>query len=54
MNQILQQKKGLVEGVFDKVHDKYDVMNDLISLGTHRTWKKNLIHIINFDLNIVF
>ena len=51
MNQILQQKKGLVEGVFDKVHDKYDVMNDLISLGTHRTWKKNLIHIMNPSKN---
>ena len=47
MNQILQQKKGLVKGVFDKVHDKYDVMNDLISLGTHRIWKKNLIHTMN-------
>ena len=51
MNQILQQKKGLVEGVFDKVHDKYDVMNDLISLGTHRTWKKNLIHVMNPSKN---
>tara|TARA_B100000965_G_C19551682_1_gene740314 strand:- start:865 stop:1569 length:705 start_codon:yes stop_codon:yes gene_type:complete len=47
MNQILQQKKGLVKDVFDKVYDKYDVMNDLISLGTHRIWKKNLIHIMN-------
>ncbi len=51
MNQILQQKKGLVESVFNKVHDKYDVMNDLISLGTHRIWKKNLIHAMNPSKN---
>jgi len=51
MNQILQQKKGLVESVFNKVHDKYDVMNDLISLGTHRIWKNNLIHAMNPSKN---
>ena len=51
MNQILQKKKGLVESVFNKVHDKYDLMNDLISFGTHRTWKKSLIHIMNPSKN---
>ncbi len=51
MNQFLQKKKGLVESVFDKVHDKYDLMNDLISFGTHRTWKKSLIHIMNPSKN---
>ena len=40
MKQDLQQKKGLVEGVFNKVYDKYDIMNDLMSLGVHRLWKK--------------
>ena len=47
MQQNLQQKKGLVENVFNKVFDKYDLMNDLMSLGIHRIWKKELIYMIN-------
>ena len=47
MDQVLQQKKGLVKGVFNKVFKKYDIMNDLMSLGIHRIWKKNLIHMMN-------
>ena len=47
MNQILQQKKGLVKNVFNKVFKKYDLMNDIISLGVHRIWKKNLIQMMN-------
>ena len=47
MKQDLQQKKDLVEGVFNKVYDKYDIMNDLMSLGVHRLWKKNLIQSMN-------
>ena len=42
MQQILQNKKGLVQGVFDQVFDKYDLMNDFMSLGIHRLWKKKL------------
>tara|TARA_Y100000590_G_scaffold49774_1_gene52562 strand:- start:1311 stop:2015 length:705 start_codon:yes stop_codon:yes gene_type:complete len=47
MNQVLQQKKGLVKDVFNKVSRKYDIMNDLMSLGIHRIWKKNLIQMMN-------
>ena len=47
MDQVLQQKKGLVKGVFNKVFKKYDLMNDLMSLGVHRIWKKNLIQMMN-------
>ena len=32
-------KAGLVRGVFDKVARRYDLMNDLMSLGVHRLWK---------------
>jgi len=32
-------KAGLVRGVFDSVAPKYDLMNDLMSLGVHRIWK---------------
>ena len=51
MQQYLQNKKGLVQGVFDKVYNKYDLMNDLMSLGIHRTWKKNLINMMNPSTN---
>ncbi len=44
MQQNLQNKAGLVEGVFNKVYDKYDLMNDFMSFGIHRTWKKNLMN----------
>lgn len=33
------QKAGLVHGVFSSVASKYDVMNDLMSMGIHRVWK---------------
>lgn len=33
------QKAGLVQGVFTSVASKYDVMNDLMSVGIHRIWK---------------
>ena len=47
MAQVIQRKKGLVKGVFNKVFKKYDMMNDLMSLGIHRIWKKNLIQMMN-------
>ena len=47
MQQYLQNKKGLVENVFDQVYDRYDLMNDFMSLGIHRIWKKNLLNMMN-------
>jgi len=47
MQQYLQNKKGLVKNVFDQVFDKYDIMNDFMSLGIHRIWKKSLINMMN-------
>lgn len=35
-----EHKEGLVAGVFNSVADKYDVMNDVMSFGIHRIWKK--------------
>jgi len=51
MQQYLQNKEGLVQSVFDKVYDKYDLMNDFMSLGVHRVWKKNLINMMNPSFN---
>ena len=47
MQQYLQNKKGLVQSVFDSVYDKYDLMNDFMSLGIHRIWKKDLLQLMN-------
>tara|TARA_B100000530_G_C15847965_1_gene444055 strand:+ start:8 stop:712 length:705 start_codon:yes stop_codon:yes gene_type:complete len=47
MQQYLQNKEGLVESVFNKVFDKYDLMNDFMSFGAHRIWKKNLLSWMN-------
>ena len=44
MQQKLQNKKNLVSDVFDKVYDKYDLMNNLMSFGIHKSWKKQLIY----------
>jgi len=43
----VEKKSSLVKGVFNSVASKYDVMNDAMSLGTHRLWKKKLIQMIN-------
>ena len=47
MQQYLQNKKGLVQNVFDQVYDQYDLMNDFMSLGVHRLWKKDLLNMMN-------
>ncbi|HPE78940.1 MAG: bifunctional demethylmenaquinone methyltransferase/2-methoxy-6-polyprenyl-1,4-benzoquinol methylase UbiE [Sedimenticolaceae bacterium] len=39
------EKAGLVRGVFDSVASRYDVMNDLMSLGVHRLWKRFAIEL---------
>ena len=51
MQQYLQNKEGLVENVFNKVNDKYDFMNDFMSFGVHRIWKKNLLAWLNPSSN---
>ena len=47
MSQNLQQNRKLVENVFNNVYDKYDLMNDIMSFGAHRAWKKKLITMMN-------
>jgi len=44
MQQYLQNKKELVQNVFNDVYNKYDLMNDFMSLGIHRIWKRNLMN----------
>jgi len=40
-------KARRVKGVFDSVASKYDVMNDLMSLGLHRAWKAYTVAVAN-------
>ena len=35
-----EEKKGRVADIFTSVASKYDLMNDLMSFGTHRIWKR--------------
>ena len=51
MQQYLQNKKGLVQNVFDQVYDQYDLMNDVMSIGVHRFWKKSLMNMMNPSTN---
>ena len=51
MQQYPQNKEGLVENVFNKVNDKYDLMNDFMSFGIHRIWKKSLLAWMNPSSN---
>ncbi|WP_416886415.1 bifunctional demethylmenaquinone methyltransferase/2-methoxy-6-polyprenyl-1,4-benzoquinol methylase UbiE [Marinospirillum sp.] len=39
------EKKKRVAGVFDSVASKYDFMNDMMSMGIHRLWKKFTIEL---------
>ena len=40
-------KSNKVKGVFDSVADRYDLMNDLMSAGLHRLWKRFAVEILD-------
>lgn len=42
-----EEKTRKVGAVFDSVAGKYDVMNDVMSFGMHRLWKRYFVHIAN-------
>jgi demethylmenaquinone methyltransferase/2-methoxy-6-polyprenyl-1,4-benzoquinol methylase len=43
----LDDKQKLVDGVFQSVARRYDLMNDLMSGGLHRAWKQALVTAVN-------
>ena len=51
MKSTIQDKIKLVNSVFSKVYNKYDLMNDIMSLGIHRIWKNKLIDWMNPQSN---
>ena len=40
---LTEEKSRLVRDVFDSVAPRYDLMNDLMSLGIHRLWKARFL-----------
>ncbi len=44
-------KEKVVSEVFQEVFEKYDIMNDVMSLGVHRLWKKTFIDWLNPSKN---
>src|SRR6201997_427877 len=42
-----EEKSRRVRGVFDSVAANYDLMNDLMSAGTHRLWKRFTLALAN-------
>ncbi len=47
MKNTILDKTKLVNSVFSKVYKKYDLMNDIMSLGIHRLWKEKFIDWMN-------
>ena len=47
MKSTIQDKAKLVNSVFSEVYNKYDLMNDVMSLGIHRIWKDKFIDWMN-------
>ena len=44
-----KNKQKIVQEVFESSSSNYDLMNDLMSLGSHRLWKTKMIENINFN-----
>jgi len=42
-----KEKTKLIQKVFSDVSKNYDLMNDLMSFGSHRLWKKKFVEIVN-------
>ncbi len=42
-----EEKSSRVRGVFDSVASRYDLMNDLMSGGMHRLWKREMVGMLN-------
>ena len=51
MKTLHKNDERLAKRVFQDVFHKYDLMNDLMSLGIHRLWKKNFINTLNPQKN---
>ena len=46
-----ENKTSLVQNMFTEVSTKYDLMNDIMSFGAHRLWKKRLVEMMHIQRN---
>ena len=51
MKSTIQDKARLVNSIFSKVYNRYDLMNDVMSLGIHLFWKDKLIDWMSPSIN---
>jgi len=49
-----EQREELVRGIFNRVAGRYDLMNDLMSMGIHRVWKHRFCKEVNKTPGHVF
>ena len=47
----ISEKKDNITKLFSEVSNDYDKMNDIMSLGTHRLWKNDLVEKIGYNLS---
>ena len=48
------EKSTLVRGVFERVASRYDIMNDVMSMGMHRVWKHRFVSCVRATDTSVF
>ncbi len=49
MREIRKRNSKSIRRMFDSLSERYDLVNDLLSLGMHRLWKRKLVHCIPAD-----
>ncbi|HEU5046932.1 MAG TPA: bifunctional demethylmenaquinone methyltransferase/2-methoxy-6-polyprenyl-1,4-benzoquinol methylase UbiE [Rickettsiales bacterium] len=47
-----EEKSSLVRDVFDSVASRYDIMNDAMSFGAHRLWKREFVGMVDMRPNL--
>lgn len=47
----INEKRKNIENIFSEVSTNYDKMNDIMSLGTHRIWKKDLVSRVSYNFS---
>ena len=47
------KRKKFVSQIFSNVADNYDLMNDIMSFGLHRSWKRKMISLMKIKKSII-
>ena len=49
-----KDKPSKVNQIFTSVSNRYDLMNDIMSLGLHRLWKKQFLRACNLNIRKMY